>query len=555
MPLVDLWLEKEIGLAVSKKIKDLTGQQPEWSRRASDANPLFAATLPNRFVAVVPACSTGKIIESVRSSIRSFVDRISERLIEELSDMTSLPLEQARQQMKRQFADFPEVYWAQVPWDVCTRGDDRQLRQLLGTLGASGDYLDAALLDVLREGISATVEGRNVEFYKPNEGAYYPGLYESLERLHAATKSAREFSGGEEAGYRCSICGEREWLTHDVSLLSKPRSSVSVTLWSKSAEEVKGLVKDNECLCALCALKRLWPRLVIKELNERGVLADEDKDIRSFFVSTHTMAIAATVERHLEGKVKPEDAAKRNTAASKLDKVGTERSAWPQRTYVQITESDRDTDEKRLILGLPVVVEKLSEIEDDDTREKIDTDKLIEDYLGEKPEKYYGLVIMDGDRMGAWLSGEAASTAIGDSFHEKPRALLEQLGLKHYLQCKRPLSPAWHQTLSAALNDFSVSLARTIVERLFAGKLIYCGGDDLLAMTTVTDLPELMLALRCAWSGHVPRQLNDWWQNLTKRKLQNTNLQIKLGQGYAWLRSGNNSNLLRLMGPRSSASM
>ena len=49
IPQVDVWLREECDLP-RKWFDDC-----EWTKQKTDANPLFSAALPNRFVAVVPA--------------------------------------------------------------------------------------------------------------------------------------------------------------------------------------------------------------------------------------------------------------------------------------------------------------------------------------------------------------------------------------------------------------------------------------------------------------------------------------------------------------------
>ena len=56
--------------------------------------------------------------------------------------------------------------------------------------------------------------------FKPNEGTLYPVNYDLAERSLAAAKTVRTFPQLQQHGYRCSLCGEREWLTHDRELLS-----------------------------------------------------------------------------------------------------------------------------------------------------------------------------------------------------------------------------------------------------------------------------------------------------------------------------------------------
>lgn len=69
-------------------------------------------------------------------------------------------------------------------------------------------------------------------------------------------------------------------------------------------------------------------------------------------------------------------------------------------------------------------------------------------------EKYFAILAMDGDEMGKWISGQ---------------------------KFKRALNQADHTEFSKILNEFSVEKAAEIVEK-HHGKLIYSGGDDVLAM-------------------------------------------------------------------------
>jgi CRISPR-associated protein Cmr2 len=77
-------------------------------------------------------------------------------------------------------------------------------------------------------------------------------------------------------------------------------------------------------------------------------------------------------------------------------------------------------------------------------------------------ETYYALLMMDGDRMGAILSGDD-STRISyrDSFHPQVRKGFDERAAKQpliqrYGEQKRAISPNRHLAVSGALNDFSL---------------------------------------------------------------------------------------------------
>jgi CRISPR-associated protein Cmr2 len=93
-----------------------------------------------------------------------------------------------------------------------------------------------------------------------------------------------------------------------------------------------------------------------------------------------------------------------------------------------------------------------------------------------------------------------------DHWHPQVRtAVTDKFGhlsaIKRYIESPRPASPARHAAISGVLNDFSTHVARHVVETVFKGKLIYAGGDDVLAMVSVDDLLPCMLLLRAAYSG------------------------------------------------------
>ncbi len=130
--------------------------------------------------------------------------------------------------------------------------------------------------------------------------------------------------------------------------------------------------------------------------------------------------------------------------------------------------------------------------------EALDTRELAR--RSQKPETaYYCLLMMDGDEMGKWLSG-AKSPAIGKVLHEQAREWFENQGCGADLEASRPVSPALHASISAALNHFSGQAAPGIVKQ-HNGVLIYAGGDDVLAAFPLDQALAAAMALRAAFSA------------------------------------------------------
>jgi CRISPR-associated protein Cmr2 len=65
------------------------------------------------------------------------------------------------------------------------------------------------------------------------------------------------------------------------------------------------------------------------------------------------------------------------------------------------------------------------------------------------------------------------------------------------------LTPAIHSAISTALRNYAIEFVRKIVEEEHLGKLIYAGGDDVLAFVNLKDLFDVMEKLRWAFSGHI----------------------------------------------------
>jgi hypothetical protein len=131
----------------------------------------------------------------------------------------------------------------------------------------------------------------------------------------------------------------------------------------------------------------------------------------------------------------------------------------------------------------------------------------LKSLFGAKPQTYYGLILMDGDHMGQWLAGgESKAITYLESFHPKVRDGFNKhaeriADIKNYGNQKRALSPNRHLAIPGALNDFSLTVVRHVVEEEFLGRLIYAGGDDVFAMLPVADLLPAMQRLRYAYSG------------------------------------------------------
>lgn len=499
VPQVDLWLRDSCGLPAT------LFDDCDWTHSATDANPLFSAALPNRFTAIVPASRAAELAEQITHAVRQWTQQQTEQALRLLlaeagvDDQPDLP---AYAQIREQLAGFPEVHWAAVPWSLASQGsglqassDTAQLAQAIAPFFTSSDDAPGFLGSPAWQLMSGGWQLEDGWFWRPNPGTLYPALHELLERVLAAAKSTHIFGQTAQQGWPDSLTGEVEWLTTDRAQLALPPGQRQDTLWSRVAQKRKAWIKAGEHLGALSTLKRLWPTLFVNELR------DLVGQTQRFVVSTHTMAAAGALAHWLQqDEPLPPDLASELAATE-------DRVALPPRLAPRASDSER----KQLARKIPAWLEV--EREADDEARAARAEKRLTSLLGHKPEAYYALMLMDGDRMGAWLSATDTHTQPhASSFHPHIRASLQNRFARDdtfgaWADARRAPNPAWHMAISEALNNFSLTLAPAIVHRHFNGRVLYAGGDDLMAMLPVGDLLPAMAALRAAYSGMPPEQV------------------------------------------------
>ena len=535
IPQVDLWLRDEIRLPAERFAK------AEWASTQTDANPLFMAALPNKFVAIVPADQATVLAGKVTAAVRDWVKATAQEMLAELlekariANTTDLP---CHSQLTAQLAGFPEVHWATVPFSLIAADAEgkafaeqaqlaRASRPFLGNVDTPG-FLGSEAWCVLAK----TIEIDGACIFTPNPGVLYPAIYDLLDRVAAAAKAVRPFAQTRHEGYRCDLTSDAEWLTTDRAQLKLAKGQRKDTLWTMAAEQSPGQFRKGEHLSAIAMLKRLWPRQFVREIS--SVIG---KDIARYVISTHTMALATSLEQWIAadgGKQAP---------ASLLEAAKTP-TALPLRLMRQLRGKSEAT--RQLAKTIPAWLDDDS----DDHARREAKQKEIGKLLGSKPEAYYAFILLDGDKMGAWLSGTETDYNLpySKTWHPRIRASAEGKfpQLEAYLNADRAVSPARHMAISAALNDFALHMARHVVEDLCKGKLLYAGGDDVLAMVSVGDLLRCLFLLRLAYSGIWPDQagLAELLGLLGERKM------AKLKRGHALL----DGKLLRLMGNKATAS-
>ena len=570
VPQVDLWLRDRCDL------RESLFEDCDWQRSGTDANPLFSAALPNRFVALVPASQVTMLAEAAEKAARDWVQglgqRVVTRLLEEIgrSQDPELP---CREQAREQLAGFPEVQWSAVPFSLIGAERTRERRALDTTLLAAAmrpffgtdqseapGFLGSEAWRVLQPGIEWQDGTR---FFAPNPGTLYPALHDLVERALAATKTLRPFAPLAQEGWRCSLTGESEWLTTDRAQLATRSSRQDTTemgaetLWTLIAERRPAWARTGERLGALAATKRLWPTLFAEEVAE----ALGQSEIDRFVVSTHTMALASSLQAWQQQGCEVVEGWDEQIAEAQVPRV-----ALPSRLVRHLAGTgDSGRRRQRRMSELAGLLERADESDDETLARRWRTSarRSLEKAGLPAPETYYALLLFDGDRMGEWLAADSrfAATYI-DSFHpivsegfgkrarENPR-------LRDYANTRRALSPGRHLAISGALQDFSMHVARHVIETEYGGRLLYAGGDDVMAMLPADELLGAAHRLRNAYSGRGDEREGRPPASSTTSGTSasvDTMPRLHCANGFAVLERGSRTRVLRMMGNKASGS-
>jgi CRISPR-associated protein Cmr2 len=119
--------------------------------------------------------------------------------------------------------------------------------------------------------------------------------------------------------------------------------------------------------------------------------------------------------------------------------------------------------------------------------------------------------------MSEWLKGQKLENygQYVPSSLSVPEPLQESW--QQFLQQPKRMGPSTHNALSRALLDFSNQLVPYLTEQRYAGRLIYSGGDDVLAYTNLWEWDSWLWDIRqCFRGAEDPQQefknQGDYWQ-------------------------------------------
>ena len=296
-------------------------------------------------------------------------------------------------------------------------------------------------------------------------------LLELAMRLLAARKALRDFEQAAHEGHRCSLCGSRSALANysGVPTSKRPQPPLHFSaaalgeFWDKvrNIQSLKYTFRDGERLCAVCVVRRLAPTYHFQRV------LPEIKD-RILFPSTSSIATAAWVRDVLKAAEKDSNVLKaaRSFPLNLRHWQSTLGIEDPPEALLPYFENAPDElrgfarcdgrwfyeetyapGQLRRDFGVdPASAPHRPSL----LRPLMDA---LQDKVSSAPDDYIAVIMADGDRMGEWMSGR---------------------------QTPERFSLDWLSQLSGALANFA-NRARERLEQEIPAKVVYAGGDDVLA--------------------------------------------------------------------------
>lgn len=493
-PFTDLWLINDKGLSLEKPN---TGKEE-----------LSSPTLPNRFLAIVPSASVRDIAEKAKRAVKESFQSVCLAVKEKMATTLLINSDEWECIWQRQTTYFIETYWVATPLkDVKDlAGFISEYKQLMGV---TDKWEFDNLLKAYEKG------------FTPNIGTAYGQIYRLTEKTLGSRKAVRDFSKQDEPNHKCTLCGLREPV--HPGMYKEQNCTEEFGALTGFWREVISAIPDfrkSERLCGVCATKRLSSKYFFKYILKFAII-DNFPSVSMIATSAFKLRIIENINtNHLAVKVSSYVEAVKNIAGDRC-------SGIPMPMVFRACRDEISKDFARLEgdwLYKEAFDNKSALWEENKSRfeeKKEDFEQIFnnakekqralfsaikefdkgkkKDEQIDNPSKYYAIVLMDGDNMGKWLSGENAPK-IEDVLHPFVKNVLDDSWDK-LLKLQRPLNPSLHLATSKALRDFSLHVAREIVEKDHLGKLVYAGGDDVLAFVSLRDLPEVMRKLRAYFSG------------------------------------------------------
>ena len=382
----------------------------------------------------------------------------------------------------------------------------------------------------------------NLNYLQTERGFDYPIVHHVLRTRHRLRAQSRNWVGDTERGEKCTTCGKRQALSDDPDEQDIDRARTEARkFWSHRGLDPEERGADR--LCAVCSVKRF---LVVASsdtgdegeaglgpvLLGRGWKEAMDGDrLRVPFPSTSVVAL----QDYLAWAVEREKGVDLCVA---LEATDLDRTNFPC-ALTRLALASREPGASRDLLQydaqyamphtLDAEIRRLAGAAASDVRElakrkklervRREAGRLYKSFCKEKghdaPDPRVAVVTLDADRLGRLILGDpdCIGATWADALHPDVATRLREAepgsdlqwavdaGWARLLGLKRHMGPSLHAFITRALAVFANTIVPWVVEREYGGRLVYAGGDDVLAVAPARDALRLAARLQQLFSA------------------------------------------------------
>jgi CRISPR-associated protein Cmr2 len=524
-PLIDLWLRRK------------WPEFRDWVKEPSDRQ-LLTAGFPNVIVLILPKDVVAKAMQTAKQTVIETWRELSDLVFDEvLEDRSWMPdLKKDHKTWKGWLNNQWESYWTAVP--IGKEGEAFKNADIPEELGeelekwlksqneAYNLFSDKKKifkpeeLEFLRAAYQQRLDRQGRKF-SVNIGSWWAPIFDQSRLALAAVKNPRNWQLQTAFGPRSTISGlgpvvhpENDWITE----------GKTQKLWKRQRGLFDGREQLNATETVKRCLEKVLPKLLEKDALNASFYPDLTSGVAGYLkVFKKRPEILENFQNACEAICQRFDWA--------INVIEEMQNKWgiPWIDDEDIRELDLNLNEyhPRLLNGGWLVEDaedeeiqtlerrldiapKNSETASNLRSQLIDIKKqyraeieriLSKFYPNNNPTSWYAIAAGDGDGMSEWLKGKHMKPYGAYTPSElSPPADIEE-AFNKFLNVQKRMGPSTHSALSRALLDFSNQLLPYLTENRYAGRLIYGGGDDVLAYTNLWEWDSWLWDVRQCFKG------------------------------------------------------
>ncbi|MGB3191156.1 MAG: type III-B CRISPR-associated protein Cas10/Cmr2 [Limnoraphis sp.] len=567
-PLIDHWL---------------TAQYPEfehWVKKPSERQ-LLTAGFPNVIVLILPKDEVEKAMQTARQTLLETWYSLSDEVLGNLQkERHWMPQLSANSNTWKSWLNSQwQTYWSAVPIGV--EGEEfknaaipeeqkenfepwvNSQNQAYNLTNKKQKLFLEQELDFLREAYKKRLEKQGRKF-SVNVGSWWPHIFDQTRLTLATVKNARNWKIPTAFGPRSTISGigpvvhpGEDWITE----------GETQRYWKRDAGLFDGIEQLNATETVKRGLEKvLSQRLEIDSTNiatypdlTAGVAGylkvhQENEEIWRHFQNT-----CQAISNYGNWVNQVLDEMSNKWGIPWMDESEHDLFVHPRLLNAGWLVEDAQTPELKALqaeIEQTKNSDKLAQLKTKLTKIKqtyrLEIEEIInQHYPSNNPADWYIITAGDGDDMSEWLKGKklkkyryytskklqltqniSDEELLADETQQEEIETNFKTKTIKFLNVQKRMGPSTHSGLSRALLDFSNQLVPYLTEQRYAGRLIYGGGDDVLAYTNLWEWDSWLWDIRQCFRGDKDPKKEfdnegDYWRwqgenmpdNLAKRPL------------------------------------